>query len=368
MLFSVLQSLIALVLSLVLFPFAIKFFKNSLILDKPNERKIHTVQKPSMGGVVIFFTAIITILICNDLNTIYEYRNILIALFIVNLTGIFDDLYNLTARYKLLGLVPAVILVVVVEDIRISSFYGLFWLNEIPLWASYMLTIFTIITITNAFNLIDGLDGLAGTLATVAFITLGIWLYFSGETFMATILLVFAGGIIGFLRYNWEPSKIFMGDTGALTLGFLLTISLISFIEKNQLPGVENTYLFNNVVTAAICVIIIPFFDTLRVFSIRIFNGRSPFSPDTNHLHHLTMKLGLGHAYSTLVLAFTNICFIILAIYFKHVDDNFFFYFIFLLGLSASLLLHFLSQNSKSATSLKKTENTAVFEPKKKVA
>jgi UDP-N-acetylmuramyl pentapeptide phosphotransferase/UDP-N-acetylglucosamine-1-phosphate transferase len=210
----------------------------------------------------------------------------------------------------------AAALVVVGEDIRITSFYGLFGVTELNIWVSYILSVFTIVVITNAFNLIDGIDGLAGGLGVIISITFGLWFNLIDQVGWSIISFSLAGALIGFLVFNFNPAKIFMGDAGSLCTGFLLSIMAVQFIEFNR-PEVQNYYKITTAPVIAIAILVIPLFDTFRVFTIRLLKKKSPFSADRNHLHHMLLKTGLGHKEVSLVLYIVNIIFVLIAFLLK---------------------------------------------------
>ena len=180
-------------------------------------------------------------------------------------------------------------------DIRILSLYGFVFGASFLTWLSLPVTIFTIIVITNSFNLIDGLDGLAGSISLVVLSVLGIWFSLNGETVFGLILCAMAGSVLAFLQYNWQPAKIFMGDTGALILGFILAIASIKFMNLNYSLPEDSIYKFDGVIGTALTVLYIPLFDTLRVFTLRIIKKKSPFRADKNHVHHVLFRIGMTH-------------------------------------------------------------------------
>jgi UDP-N-acetylmuramyl pentapeptide phosphotransferase/UDP-N-acetylglucosamine-1-phosphate transferase len=201
-------------------------------------------------------------------------------------------------------------------DIRITSFQGVFGIFEIDESFSYIFTFIVIMGISNSINLIDGLDGLAGTILLIISLTFGVYLHFyGGQQFSAyaMVAVCLIGGIIGFLRFNFHNALIFMGDTGSLVSGLIVSVLAIQFIEMQKLPGGPSM---------AVSVLVVPVFDTLRVFMIRVFNGISPFVPDKNHLHHRLLALGLSQVSTVLVLAAFNIAVIVLSILFTRSGNS----------------------------------------------
>ena len=235
--------------------------------------------------------------------------------------GFRDDLINLKAFQKLFGQIAAALIIVIVCDIRLKSLYGLFGVNEIPEVVSYLLSLFTIVVITNAYNLIDGIDGLAGVVGMISTIFFGTWFFLAESTPYALICFALAGAIFAFLQFNWAPSKVFMGDTGSLLIGFFLSIIAIKFIDANHTLVSDNIYRFEAVIGTAIAVLILPLYDTIRVFIKRVAKGKSPMHPDKTHVHHILLRLGCNHAQATVILATVNIIFVLLALVLKDVGD-----------------------------------------------
>ena len=184
---------------------------------------------------------------------------------------------------------------------------------EFPLVFTWIITLFVFTVVTNSINLIDGLDGLAGSLSLVILGAYGSWFMLAGFEQAAYVCLAIIGGIIAFLFFNWQPSRIFMGDTGALTLGLTCAAMSILFINFNFGLAPDHPAKLTSGVATSICVLIVPLSDTLRVFIIRILSGRSPFSADTNHLHHLLIRCGFTHSGVVKVLVSINLVFIALA-------------------------------------------------------
>ncbi len=290
---GILAFVTAFVIAMVVMPPLIKFIQYFKLFDVPDARKEHCSPIPTMGGIASIAGLAISLLIwypfSNDTFTICFFLSIAVLLVI----GIFDDLKNLPAKYKLV-MQLAVATMIAVSGVRITSFNGLFGIYELNETAQYSITIIAIAGITNAFNLIDGIDGLAGGLGFMSLIVLGLFLTLSGDSSNAITAFALCGGLLGFLYYNFNPAKIFMGDTGSLVLGFVIAVLCVRLIQINP---VEGSLLVHSPVFV-LSVVIIPVFDTLRVFMIRIWQGRSPFSPDKNHIHHLLTNNGWSHSFT----------------------------------------------------------------------
>jgi UDP-N-acetylmuramyl pentapeptide phosphotransferase/UDP-N-acetylglucosamine-1-phosphate transferase len=165
--------------------------------------------------------------------------------------------------------------------------------------------------ITNAFNLIDGIDGLAGGLGFMSLITVGIFLIISGDTVTALSAFALAGGMLGFLYFNFNPARIFMGDTGSLVLGFVISVLCIRLLQVNVLmsnPVVPHASVF------ILAIVLIPVADTIRVFAMRIWKGKSPFEADKTHIHHLLTNAGFSHAFATRAICSVH-AFILIEVY-----------------------------------------------------
>lgn len=236
----------------------------------------------------------------------------------------------------------AAFIIVYFGDIRLSSFYGVFGIGHIPIIISQIFSVITIVFIINAFNLIDGINWLASGVGLIISVAFGSWFFYHNLYEYAILSAAMAGSIIAFMKYNLTPAKIFMGDSGSLSVGLLSSVLAIMFIEKNEY-FIANHIDFKYTITAspafAIAIMIIPLFDTLRVFTLRILSGKSPFMADRNHIHHRLIDLGLSHIQSSLVLFCTNIIFIIIAFYMQGLRNLWLI--VFLFGL-ASLLSYIL--------------------------
>ncbi|MES2561013.1 MAG: MraY family glycosyltransferase [Bacteroidota bacterium] len=301
-------------------PSIITVAKQKGLYDTPDHRKLHTNKIPRLGGLAIIagFSIAVSIWgIPTEISSRLQYLQA--ALIILFFSGLKDDVVMLTPMKKLMSQLLATSLVVIGEDIRITSFYGLFGVNELATWVSYALSIFTIVVVTNAFNLIDGIDGLAGGLGFIISVTFGLWFNFIDQVGWSIISFSLAGALIGFLVFNFNPAKIFMGDAGSLCTGFLLSIMAVQFIEFNR-PEVQNFYKITTAPVIAIAILVIPLYDTMRVFTVRLLKKKSPFSADRNHLHHILLNTGLGHKEVSLILYIVNIVFVLIGFLLK--DSN----------------------------------------------
>jgi len=302
----------ALVLVVLLTPFVMKMAHAVGAVDHPNERKVHTRIMPRLGGLAIFlafagaFVAVSPVfgLIDTDMkgNTVW---GILIGGAIIVLTGALDDRFDLKPKYKLLGILAAAI-VVVAFDMKVEfitiPFAGTG--HSLTDWLSIPITIFWIVGVTNAINLIDGLDGLAAGVSAISVGTILVLAAMMGNVTVILLCALLLGSTIGFLFFNFHPAKIFMGDSGALFLGFAIaTLSILGFKQATLVSFVIPLF-----------VIAVPFSDTVFAIIRRKWNGKPWNAADKNHLHHCLMRLGLSHRQTVLAIYGLSMAFSLLAI------------------------------------------------------
>ncbi len=322
MVLAFLSFLTAFLVSFIAIPSIIRIAEIKHLFDEPDDRKQHVTKTPTLGGIAIFAGLIFSLTFWADQDAIVELQYIISAVILLFFMGMKDDLFNLVAYKKLIGQLMASFILVHWAGIKITTFYGLFGIHDLNMLSSYMISIFTIVVVTNSFNLIDGVDGLAASVGIIASTVFGFWFYSAGVTQYSILASCMVGALMGFLYYNRAPAKIFMGDTGSLIVGVILSILAIKFIEMNRvLDRVHpNKVLAVPVVTLAI--LVIPLFDTLRVFTIRILQGRSPMSADRNHLHHLLLSMGCCHNKTTFFLVSFNIVTIAWVYYFQWIKGE----------------------------------------------
>lgn len=305
-------------ISLIAIPSIIKVAYLKHLYDEPDDRKTHERVIPTLGGLAIFagFTIAYSLFTPNISGSSYKY--VFAAIIIIFFIGIKDDILFTAPIKKLMGQLLAVSVVVILGGVRLTSMHGLFGIFEIDEVWGVMLTIFTLLTIMNGFNLIDGVNWLSGGVAIVVSSAFGLWFFvngFQGETVMCLSLI---GALFGFLWFNKTPAQIFMGDTGSLIIGLITGIMCIKFIELNAIATNSS---FPSVPLIAFGVLIVPLFDTLRVFMWRILKGRSPLHPDRNHIHHRLLEVGMNHMQTSLTIMGTNILIIALVFFAQNIGS-----------------------------------------------
>ena len=312
---SYLIGLVSFVLGLLGMPIVIRIAKTKGFVVRPNKRMSHTGDVPNIGGINICFSFMLSYMLF-EFNQMTQSQFFLIGLFAIMAVGFIDDVLVLTPLAKLLGEALAGIALIGFADLRITHLHGLFGIEQIGLIPSYLISLFVLIAIINAVNLIDGIDGLASGLGILYCLFFAVYFGLAGDTSWSILGICMIGALTVFFIYNvfGNREKIFMGDSGSLLLGYLLTAFVFHLCEINAYDQVPEWLHMNAAPAVSICVLTIPIFDTIRVSLTRIKQHRSPFQPDKNHIHHLLLKTGLNHIQTTCVLLSVSVLFIGLAI------------------------------------------------------
>lgn len=294
------------------------------LFDVPLEaRKIHKRIIPNLGGLAIFTGFLFSLSLFMGVSLIPAANFFLAAGVVIFIIGLKDDIIGVDPLKKFIAQFIAAFIVTVLGDIRIMDLGGLLTIHELSYPFSVGLSVFAIVGIINAFNLIDGIDGLAGSLGVVLSLVYACLFYAAGEPGWTCVCLGLAGALIGFLIHNISPAKIFMGDCGSLMLGFMAAVLSIQFINVSSGKVIDLGWVsVTSAPALALSVILLPVFDTLRVFSIRIVNGQSPFKADRNHMHHRMLDLGMNHMQATGTLVAVALLFIGVAFAFQNIGNN----------------------------------------------
>lgn len=305
----------AFVITYISIPSIIRVSTQKKLYDEPDHRSVHTTKTPTLGGVAIFAGLSISLLLFLPENHNFPINYFLVSVIILFFIGIKDDILIIAPWTKMGGQVIAALIITILGDIRITHLHGFFDIHEIHYLISVFLSVFTIIVIINAINFIDGVDGLSASIGIVASTVFGIWFYLVEEYTMTIVSVAAIGTLIAFLRFNLYSSinKIFMGDTGSLILGLLLSVLAIVFNEINIKQDFDFAVLPSPTVSFAI--LIIPLFDMLRVMFIRLITGNSLLKPDKRHIHHKLLEFGFSHKKIVLIIVLINIFFVIFAFY-----------------------------------------------------
>jgi len=302
----------SLLISFFSIPSVIKIAELKNLTDQPDSRKSHSSHIPTLGGVSIFAGLIFSLSFWCKASDFSEMKYFISSLLIIFFMGIKDDLYDLVHYKKMLAQILAALILVHYGDVRITSLYRFFGIQDIPLWSSYLISILTITVIVNSFNLIDGVDGLAVGVASVICAFFGTWFYLVDYNSLSLMAFSLLGALLAFLYYNRTPAKIFMGDTGSMLIGFVIALLTIKFIEFNKVNA--GPYHVTSVPAVAIGILIVPLFDLARVFYLRLRDGQSPLAGDRNHFHHRLLDLGLRPSQVSLLLSGVTAFYIILGV------------------------------------------------------
>lgn len=282
------------------------------LVDRPNQRKIHHNPVPLVGGLGLTISSGLSLMVSFHFwNEVHNYYALIIGIIILLIIGVIDDKMEVKPLLKLIVQI-ALAYFVFHSGIRLESMFGILGIHELSVEIQCFLTLVVIVGVINAINLMDGIDGLAAGFVIIGLLALTYIALSVGSTFLATLYVSIIGGLIGFLRFNLSThNKIFMGDAGALILGFILVVSSIMLIQS-----AHNTYHISTTLAIVSGVLILPVVDSLRVYRKRIKNGYSPFRADRTHFHHLILAFGIKHKKASFMIVLFVMCIIILNVIF----------------------------------------------------
>jgi UDP-N-acetylmuramyl pentapeptide phosphotransferase/UDP-N-acetylglucosamine-1-phosphate transferase len=320
MLDVLLTAAVSFIISFLAIPVVLQIADQKKLFDVPDERKVHTHPVASLGGVGIFGGFLLASLLSIQGHLNPEFQYFFAAALVIFFLGLKDDLVVLSASKKFVGQMVAASILIHLGGIRLDSMHGLFGFDQLPEGFALALSYLTIIVVINSFNLIDGVDGLAGSLGMLTMLIFGSYFFIIGYQSYALLAFALAGSLLAFLIFNHHPAKIFMGDSGSLLIGLVNSILVIKFINTASEPSVAIP--IESAVAIGFSILIVPLLDTLRVFAIRIFNGRSPFTPDRNHVHHLLLSWGFGHVGVTVTCVIINISFVAMAYFARSIGST----------------------------------------------
>ena len=301
-------------LTFYLIPKIIKVVNHKQLMDSPNSRSSHQKLTPAFGGVSFYFIIILTLLFLGkSIDDDQISLNIIAATTILLFTGLKDDLVVISNFSKLIGQVSAGCLFLYEMSYTDLNFYGAFGITEITGIAGFGMMLFFMLIIINAFNLIDGIDGLAASIGVVTLSFFG-YIYYQLETpFYVVLCIAMIGSLLAFLRFNFSTKKkIFMGDTGSLILGFMIAVMSVKFMSLRASDYEVISVNPKHSIFIIIAILVFPFFDTARVFILRILNKKNPFLADNNHTHHILLNLGNSHTKSSVLIILFSILITIL--------------------------------------------------------
>jgi len=298
--------LIAMFVTMALIPPLMRVAERLQIVDLPNDRKVHLQAIPRVGGMAMVAGTVLPAVLW--LWSLPQMTGLLSAMAVILVFGVWDDRADLDYRLKFAGQCVAAVIVWWV-GVRVTE---LPWVGEISTLASLALTVFALLAITNAVNLADGLDGLAGGSMLLSLATIALLGYMAEHAAVALLAVAVMGSILGFLRFNTHPARVFMGDGGSQFLGFAVGVLVILLTQ-----GSEHSYS----VCLPVLLLGLPILDTAMVMYHRVREGRSPFSPDKNHIHHRLLAIGLDHYQAVFVIYVVQALLVIAAYYLRNADE-----------------------------------------------
>ena len=300
--------IVALVITMVLIPLTMKWAHTIGAIDLPDSRKVHTTAIPRAGGIAMVFASLLSIIFWAELDA--QIISLLVGFGVLLFFGIWDDRTDLNYKIKFLGQFVAVVIVVVIGDVVIRSvpFFG-----ALPDIIAIPFTVFALVGITNAINLLDGLDGLAGGTTLLSLCVICLLAFQAEGSNVVIICMAVAGSIFGFLRHNTYPAQLFMGDTGSQFLGFSTGILAILLTQN-----------VNTAMSSVLPIIILglPILDTITVMGQRLYEKRSPFSPDKNHIHHKLLAIGFDHYEAVMMIYIVQTVLVVAAYFMRYESDG----------------------------------------------
>ncbi|TQI71932.1 UDP-N-acetylmuramyl pentapeptide phosphotransferase/UDP-N-acetylglucosamine-1-phosphate transferase [Gramella sp. Hel_I_59] len=302
--------LLAFILTWYFIPKVLWVTKEKQLVKEINHRSSHQIEVPSFGGVAFFLVLILIISILQSLRITYTGNHLIIGLTFLFMAGLKDDLVVSSARLKFVSQVFAAGFIIFSPELELTNLHGFLGITEIPYWLGYILKLFVVIALINAYNLIDGIDGLAGIAGIVICTSFAVMFYLISEPYFVLISVTVVGLLAAFLRYNFSRGhrKIFMGDGGSLTIGFLIAfLALKLLVRDNSATLLEEGFMPENRVLFLIAILFLPVYDTGRVILIRLSQGNTPFEADRNHLHHVLLDNKLSHKQASVLLGFINV-------------------------------------------------------------
>lgn len=302
-------AVIAFIVAFLAIPVVMLIADKKKLYDIPDERKLHTHAIASLGGVGVFVGFLFAGLLCINFSSAPEMRYFLAAATLTFFIGLKDDIIALSATKKFVAQIIAAAIIIHLGNVRIESMHGVLGMETLDPMYGVPLTYFIIILVINAYNLIDGIDGLSGSLGLMATLLFGTYFLLAQMYPYAAFSFGLSAALMAFLIFNYHPARIFMGDSGSLLVGMVVSILVLKFINVANEP--DAALPISSAVALGVSVLIVPLVDTIRVFGNRILRGRSPFAPDRNHVHHLLLDRGLGHSTVTLICVSANISLIL---------------------------------------------------------
>jgi UDP-N-acetylmuramyl pentapeptide phosphotransferase/UDP-N-acetylglucosamine-1-phosphate transferase len=327
------------VITFVTIPTIVRVSSQKKLYDSPNERTSHEDSVPTLAGMSIFAGFILSVIIFSQPVDSVIIRYLFGACIILFFAGLKDDILIIDPKKKLISQILAALIIVILGDVRITDFHSVLGIGPIQYYTSVVFTMFLVVGLINAFNLIDGVDGLSAGIGILNSAVFGVWFLVEQQPTLSVIAFSLTGSLTAYFLFNvfGKENKIFMGDTGSMLTGLVISVLVIRFLESQNFTSPIAS--FNSAPAFAISLLMIPIFDTARVFVLRLINGKSPFEADRNHIHHNLLKLGLNHFQVTIVLTLTTILFVAISCIYKPSNAFWLIVFYLLAATALSMLL-----------------------------
>ena len=352
--------LISFIIVLVVIPPILRVARAKHLFEPFEERKIHTEIIPAFGGVAIFIGFTVSTILASDGYDFDSLKYIIVAVILLFFIGLKDDLVDISARKKLAIQIFAAFILITLGNIRFTNLHGILGTYDIGFITSITVSLFSIVVIINAFNLIDGIDGLASGLSMMAATVFGVWFFIAGYYQFSIMSFALVGSLAAYFLYNvfGNKNKLFMGDSGSLIVGLIISILVVKFNEFNIVKTAP--FAIGGAPAVSFAIIIVPLIDTLRVMTIRIGQRKSPFSADNNHIHHRLLSLYHSHLKVTLIIVSANVIIVAIALLLNNIslNNNIQLLIIFLTG----VLFSYIPSILINIRSLRKTKNSHIVE------
>lgn len=323
------------IVTFIAIPSIVRVSKVRGLMANPNGRTSHIIPTPNLGGVAIFAGVIVSSVVFTGITTAHELKYIIAAMLIIFFVGLKDDLHPMVAYKKFIGQTVAILFILIPGDFHLSSLHGLLGIYELSYPISLLVTYVLFLALINSFNLIDGIDGLASGVGILSSTFFGIVFLLDNHLAYAVMSFILSSTLIAFFYFNVfsKTNKIFLGDTGAMLIGLILAIFAVRFLNfECQSLAISQSHSSPAILLG---VLIIPIFDTARVFILRILRGQSPFEADRTHIHHRLLDLSGSHIKTTAIILFVNVLFIAIALILRNINTELLI--VIILGLAALL-------------------------------
>ena len=298
--------LLSMVTLMLVHPLLVRFALDKDIVDKPNARRLNRIPIPVLGGVGIFISSFVACSVYGILTGVFPSIATLVSLLVILCMGVLDDIRDLKPKTKFITQIAVVLFLVLYEGLQIDNLHGVFGIYEIPAYVSLPLTVLSCVGLVNAMNLIDGIDGLSSGFCIAAGTIFCLFAAVQGNEINACMAVSVIGALVPFFFFNvfGKKNKMFIGDSGSHFLGMLFAVMIVNAIH-NYTPG--DTSINSGIMAFSLAVMAHPVMDTLRVMTMRMAKGISPFKADKSHLHHVIVAAGLSHLKTTLLITSLNL-------------------------------------------------------------